>query len=315
VCSRFLVIGTQNGSIHQLDLDGNQVQVFSSHSSAVNQVTIDSSLEYISTASDDGSKFILTEGNIVISNLYTPEIQKINFKAPMRCVSFEPDYINKPAKQYVAGGSNGALTLNGKGWFANSQVSIHSGEGPVSSLTWRGSHIIWSTDKGVHVYDVSSSIKVGFIEVNINSLRCNICWKTDFIFFIGWANNFKAVEIKFIEKTPGKSVKELVVVHQFESNLVISGIAPFKDSVIILGCLSCVDDYKNANITIRKDPIIPEVHLLPMDVIGEVYSNPKVSWLFTIVIFPTIDTCYFHGRCDTGGTGDICSRIGIKSLS
>jgi WD40 repeat protein len=289
VCSKFLVIGTLNGSIHQLDLDGNQVQVFSSHSSTVNQATIDSSLEYISTASDDGSKFILTEGNIVISNLYTPEIQKFNFKAPMRCVSFEPGYVNKPAKQYVAGGSNGAVTLNGKGWFANSQVSIHSGEGPVSSLTWRGVHIIWSTDKGVHVYDISSGTKVGFIELNINSLqtnvgfielnmnslRCNICWKSDYIFFIGWANNFKAVEIK--EKQLGKSAKELVVIHQFESNLVISGLAPFKDSVIILGCLSCVDDYKNANITIRKDPVIPEVHLLPMDEIDEHCANQTIK--------------------------------------
>lgn len=199
---RFLVIGTQSGTVHQMDLDGNQVKLFNSHTRTIAQVCIDSSGEYIASASHDGIWCIII-GNVIITSLYTPEIQKVKFKNPITSVSFEPDYVIKASRQFVAGGLTGNLTLNSKGWFSLAQTVIHTDQNPISSLYWHGSYIIWSTAEKVFVYDVSSSQLIGSIEridtsFRADLIRCNICWKSASSFFFGWGNEFKFVEIKVI---------------------------------------------------------------------------------------------------------------------
>lgn len=41
---------------------------------------------------------------------------------------------------------------------------LHSGEGPIHSVKWRGSLIAWANDVGVKVYDTAKDQRVTFIE-------------------------------------------------------------------------------------------------------------------------------------------------------
>ncbi|KAL5032706.1 hypothetical protein BDV3_001256 [Batrachochytrium dendrobatidis] len=138
VSDRFLAVGTHWGVVHIMDLIGTQVKRFQSHTATVNQVSIDDSGEFVASASDDG--------NVVINSLYTSDIQTYNFWRPVKAVSLEPDYSRKQTRQFVSGGMAGSLVLTGKGWFGNTNVAIHSGDGPIFHATWHGKYILWASE-------------------------------------------------------------------------------------------------------------------------------------------------------------------------
>jgi hypothetical protein len=56
-----------------------------------------------------------------------------------------------PCRQFVCGGRGGQLILNSKGWLGNRDHVLHSGEGAVHAVRWRGSLIAWANDAGVKV--------------------------------------------------------------------------------------------------------------------------------------------------------------------
>jgi vacuolar protein sorting-associated protein 41 len=94
---------------------------------------------------------------VVVTSLYTPEINTHGFKHSVTGVAFEPEYAKKQGRQFVAG-CRGSLTMHGKGWFGSTQVLVHSGDGGIESLTWRGAYILWATDKVRGVDEGSSCL-------------------------------------------------------------------------------------------------------------------------------------------------------------
>lgn len=87
----------------------------------------------------------------MVTALYTDEQTKYSFGGPVRTVALDPEYAVKKSRQFVCGGRDGLLILNSKGWLGNRDHVLHSGEGAVHAVRWRGSLIAWANDAGVKV--------------------------------------------------------------------------------------------------------------------------------------------------------------------
>ncbi|KAJ1550018.1 Vacuolar protein sorting-associated protein 41, partial [Nowakowskiella sp. JEL0078] len=248
VSDRFLV-GTHWGVVYILDLDGNDVNRWQSHSATVNELCIDTNGEYVASASDDGK--------VVINSLYNPaEVQSFNLKRPVRAVALEPEYSKRTAtRQYVTGGMAEALTLSGKGWFGNKDIVIHSGEGPIYTIKWRGSFIAWASEPGVKIYDIALQQKFAFIDRPPESprgdlFRANLCWKDDNTLLIGWADSVKIGSIKERSKmdiASGLPARYVEIVCQFRTEFIVAGIAPFGDDILLLAYLTDVNELRNVD--------------------------------------------------------------------
>ncbi|RKO93321.1 hypothetical protein BDK51DRAFT_11338, partial [Blyttiomyces helicus] len=281
VSDRFLALGTHWGVVHILDLIGTDVKRFESHSATVTDLCIDLNGEFVASASDDA-------GKVVINSLYTPEVQPFNFKRPVKAVSLEPDYSRKTTRQFVSGGMAELLLLSGKGWFGNKDIVIHSGEGPVYAVRWRGNFIAWANEAGVKIYDCPSQQKFAFIDRPPGSpradlFRCNMCWKSDTELLIGWADSVKICVIKERSKmdvASGLPLRYVEIVCQFRTEFIVSGIAPLDDVIVLLSYMTDLNELKNVDI-IQEGPITrkkekpPEIQIV--DVQGAAVANDVLS--------------------------------------
>ena len=97
----------------------------------VNEISIDSSGDWVASCSEDGQLFI--------NNLYTDEFERFEFSRPVKSVALDPNYGKKGGtKQFLTGGKEGILSLHTKGWFKEKETIIHQGEGPIYLIRWSG---------------------------------------------------------------------------------------------------------------------------------------------------------------------------------
>ena len=196
----------------------------------INHIEIDSTREFIASASQDGT--------VIISSLYNFNDKTIHhFKQPILALALEPDFGKKTSRQFVCGGPVGSLLLTGKGWFAQSQSILHSGQGTITTISWNGSLIAWANDMGVTFLDTVTSTRIGQIEKSPDlpkgdMYRCNICWIHRTRTLVGWARAVKVVDIKVKTATEAACIQ---ILHQFDLDIIISGIAPLDSTIIILG--------------------------------------------------------------------------------
>ena len=85
-------------------------------------------------------------GKISIQSLGTPETYMFDLRRPMRCIALEPNFGKRSTRQFVSGGMAGHLILHEKGWLGHKEVTLHSGEGPIWAVEWRGTLIAWAND-------------------------------------------------------------------------------------------------------------------------------------------------------------------------
>lgn len=88
----------------------------------------------------------LLTGQVVIHSLSTPESYAFDMKRPMRTVALEPQFAKRGTRAFVCGGMAGKLVLHEKGWLGHKETVLHSGEGPIWSVRWRGNLIAWAND-------------------------------------------------------------------------------------------------------------------------------------------------------------------------
>ncbi|KAJ3412220.1 Vacuolar protein sorting-associated protein 41 [Chytridiales sp. JEL 0842] len=239
VSDRFLALGTHWGVVHILDLNGNSVKSFPSHSATVNEVCIDTHGEYVASASDDGK--------VVVNSLYTPEQQVYKYKRPMKAVCLEPDYAKKQTRQLVLGGTSEELLMSGKGWFGGSRdVVLHSGEGPIWTVKWRGQFVAWANEAGVKIYDAVNAQKFAYIDRPVGAPRadlykCCLCWRSDEEILVGWADSVKIGVVKERSKmdvASGLPAKYVEIVCQFRTDFIVCGIAPIQDDILLLSFIT-----------------------------------------------------------------------------
>lgn len=65
----------------------------------------------------------------------------------MRCVALEPNFGRRSTRALVCGGMAGNLIHREKSWFGHKETVLHSGEGPIWTVEWKGSLIAWANDR------------------------------------------------------------------------------------------------------------------------------------------------------------------------
>ena len=122
----------------------------------MSDVDLDSTADFVATASIDGERptlnvcpvasHVIFSGQVVIQSLSTPESYAFDLKRPMRTVAMEPNFAKRGSKAVVCGGLAGTLILREKGWLGHKETILHSGEGPIWQVRWRGRLIAWAND-------------------------------------------------------------------------------------------------------------------------------------------------------------------------
>ncbi|GAA6004052.1 Vps41p [Rhodotorula paludigena] len=284
VCSKYIILGTHNGAIFVLTPEGQFVKRYRPHSAMVNGLSVDSTCEFVASASMDG--------RVAIQSLTTPEAHIFDMQRPMRCVALEPLYGKRNTRQFVSGGMAGTLVLSEKGWLGQKDVTLFSGEGPIWAVEWRGTFIAWASDAGVRIYDTATGQRITYISRSEDSPRadlfkCNLHWRDDRTLLIAWADVIKVAAVKDRESkraVPGlPSATELFVevVAIFQVDCMISGIAPYgTNGDLLVLAYTTEDDYddeatEDRNQQQRKAGSRPELRIISRD--GEELSSDAIS--------------------------------------
>ncbi|XP_069111688.1 vacuolar protein sorting-associated protein 41 homolog [Argopecten irradians] len=235
VDSKFLAVGTHWGMIYILDYIGFNInsKEVASHSTTVNQISLDDNGDFMASCSDDG--------RVMITGLYTQENnQTLNFDRPVKAVAMDPNfYKHGSGRQFVTGDDK--LVLNEKGFLSRHKTTVlHQGEGPIREIKWKGSFIAWANDMGVKVYDMNSRSRITFIpkghDQRADLHRCSICWKDSRTFLIAWADRVKVCVVRDrmqqdVRDLPNRYVE---ITAMFTVDSYVCGIAPLGEELVLL---------------------------------------------------------------------------------
>lgn len=204
------------------------------------------------------------DGKVVISGLYTNETQEYVYLRPVTCLALDPDFHRKRTRQFVSGGKSGQLVLNSKGWFGSRDTVLHSGEGAVHAVKWRGPLIAWANDSGVKVYDTSLGQRITYIDRPKGSprpdlYRANLCWESDTSLIVAWADMLKIGQVREKLTPAGQTVRFVEIVCFFQLDYMVSGVAPFgNEHLVVLAYLVEEDPQEKG----RLRPQRPELRVV-----------------------------------------------------
>ncbi|KAG6883937.1 hypothetical protein C0993_002682 [Termitomyces sp. T159_Od127] len=226
VVDKFMALGTHAGIVHILDITGKRIKSFKPHMASVIDITMDTTADFVATASMDGQ--------VVIRSMSTTETYSFDLKRPMRTVSLEPNFAKRNTRAFVCGGLAGNLILYEKGWLGHKETVLHSSEGPIWQVRWRGRLIAWANDLGVKIYDCVSQTRITFIDRPEESPRadlfkCTLAWQDDSTLIVTWADHIKVARIRARPKTSNNVTLPPFIVEitaVFQLDCMIAGIAP-----------------------------------------------------------------------------------------
>ncbi|WWC72071.1 uncharacterized protein I206_106031 [Kwoniella pini CBS 10737] len=244
VSPRVIALGTHNGMVHVLTYEGAKVNTFRPHAASVTCLKMDEDNDFVATAS--------VEGRVVIHSLTSTESYAFDYKRPMRAIALEPGFAKKNTRAFVCGGLAGNLIMQEKGWLGYKEQIIHSGEGPIWAIEWRGNLIAWANDLGVKIYDTTTSQRIGYIDRGAHAPRaeifkCTLQWKDDHTLIVGWADHIKIVRVRNRAKSQTTSglpplTVEMTAIYQVDC--MISGLAQYNSSYVVLAYIA-PDTYEN----------------------------------------------------------------------
>ncbi|KAH7884097.1 hypothetical protein F5I97DRAFT_1814387 [Phlebopus sp. FC_14] len=229
VSSKLMALGTHSGIVHVLDMSGNRIKSFKPHQASISDIEMDITGDFIATASIDGQ--------VVVHSLSTPESYVFDMKRPIRTVALEPQFAKKTTRAFVCGGLAGTLVLREKGWLGHKETILHSGEGPIWHVKWRGHLISWANDLGIKIYDTQTQMRIANIERPPDSPRadlfkCTLYWQDDSTLLIAWADHIKVARIRARPRTTISSGAAnfppliVEVTAAFQLDCMVSGILP-----------------------------------------------------------------------------------------
>ncbi|KAH8092455.1 hypothetical protein BXZ70DRAFT_950969 [Cristinia sonorae] len=231
-----LTLGTHAGIVHVLDLTGQRIKSVKPHSASIIDICTDETSDFIATASMDGQ--------VVIHSISTSEAYSFDMKRPMRTIALEPNFAKRTSRAFICGGMAGNLVMHEKGWLGHKETLLHSGEGPIWQVRWRGRLIAWANDSGVKIYDTTSQMRITTIERPADSPRadlfkCTLHWQDDSTLLIAWADEIKVARIRARQRGSGNNAPNLPpliveITAVFQLDCMLAGIVPHTMSSPVL---------------------------------------------------------------------------------
>ncbi|KAK4877794.1 hypothetical protein RN001_010300 [Aquatica leii] len=237
---RFICLGSHFGFIYTLDHLGNIVEgkEIRAHTVSVNQISIETSGEFIASCSDDGKIFV--------HGLYSEDRNDfINVGRIVKAVALDPNFQKSSSGgRFIIGDQN--LTLYERTFLGRLKPTVLcESEGLVRSISWGENFVAWSSDIGVRVYDLNARCSLGLIKwesqhgVLVDKFRCNLRWADARTLLIGWVDTVRVCIIRKRNSIElgNRDLPEYLVdpVSTFQTEFYISGIAPLDNQLVLLG--------------------------------------------------------------------------------
>ncbi|KAJ8075963.1 Vacuolar protein sorting-associated protein 41 [Marasmius tenuissimus] len=231
---QYMILGTHTGFLHLFDLSGKRIKSFKPHQASVVDISVDSTGDFVGTASMDGQ--------VAIVSLTTKENYSFDLRRPMRTIALDPNFGKRSTRGFVCGGLAGTLVLHEKGWLGHTETTLHLGEGPIWQVRWQGKLIAWANDLGVKIYDTESQSRITFIDRPANAPRadlfkCTLYWQDDSTLLIAWADHIKVARIRArprnVTVSESANLPPLLVevTAVFQLDCMISGIIPHPNEI------------------------------------------------------------------------------------
>ncbi|KAF9266084.1 vacuolar assembling protein VPS41 [Marasmius fiardii PR-910] len=227
---KYMILGTHAGFLHLFDLSGKRIKSFKPHQASVVDLCVDTTGDFVGTASMDGQVVIVSLGS-------SKETYSFDMRRPMRTITLEPNFGKRSTRGFVCGGLAGTLVLREKGWLGHTETTLHLGEGPIWQARWQGRLIAWANDLGVKIYDTESQTRITFIDRPPNSPRadlfkCSLYWQDDSTLLISWADHIKVARIRArprnvtVSETANLPPLLVEITAVFQLDCMISGVIP-----------------------------------------------------------------------------------------
>ncbi|WFD44675.1 Vacuolar protein sorting-associated protein 41 [Malassezia psittaci] len=260
VNDKHIAIGTSSGMLYVVTKEGLLHKGFQFHTAKVQQVVLDSTGTFIASAGMDGL--------VCIASLHTSEQYRFDFQRPMQTVALEPSFGNRSSRAFVCGGMNSALVHREKRWFGHKETILHSGEGPIWTLSWHDRWIAWANDRGVRVLDVYTHNVITLIaspqpSIRMELARCHFFWRDSLTLLIAQGQRITVASIRrrFQEAEDVlqsvSSLSTLIptlnanepnyfaeITEIFQVDYLVAGIAYFHDRIITLAYRAHPDDLR-----------------------------------------------------------------------
>ncbi|QSL66436.1 hypothetical protein MERGE_000816 [Pneumocystis wakefieldiae] len=243
VLSNILILGSHNGYLYIIDMENDKLTKHHIHSASVTDISIDSTGEYIATASIDGNVGLCIRSNNSIV-LY-------NYRRPVKSVAIDPNY--SQSFRIVSG------------WLGNKDTVLHCDEGPIYEIQWHKDLIAWANDMGVKIYSTIFSQRISFIERMADSprpdlFRCRLVWSSIDTLLIGWANYVIVVTMKFPDLNHRLPYSEISLILKLD--YIVSGIAKIEDKLLVLAFIFDINALLDSEITSKPIVERPELRLI-----------------------------------------------------
>ncbi|KAI0068486.1 vacuolar assembling protein VPS41 [Artomyces pyxidatus] len=273
ISNKLLALGTHSGIVHILDLSGKRLKSYKPHTASISDISMDSTGDFLGTASIDGQ--------VVIHSVSTPESYVFDLKRPIRSVALEPNFAKKGSRAFVCGGMAGTLVLHEKGWLGHKETVLHSGEGPIWQIRWRGGLIAWANDLGVKIYDTASQTRITYIDRLPDSPRpdlfkCTLHWQDDSTLLIAWADVIKVARIRARPRTTTSSATANL------PPLLVEITAVFQLDCMIAGIVPHLSPTASSSITIKHERIASVASSkipVPTSLLVLAYTPPDTSFM------------------------------------
>eukprot|EP00210_Caulerpa_lentillifera_P007525 g7190.t1 len=231
VAEKMLALGTDRGSVYLLSCLGDEVQAFHYHNASVQDVCFDEPVETLGSCSSDGS--------ILVRSLISDEKFTVRLNRALNTMTFDPKFNFKTNAQIASGGVSGKLTLSSQGWLGSKNTILHSSHGPIHQVKWFSNFIAWTNDQCIRVYNMTSHDYFILMErpqqsCSMESSNCHLYWHPDGTLYISWISSI--IIASFPTQDPGSSfgLDSINIINRFETNDVISGVAPFGYQLAVL---------------------------------------------------------------------------------
>ena len=275
-----IVVGTEDGHVHIVNHSSGEIlKSFRPHDRAVNDVSVDNAGTTIVSCSDSGTVTLHYMG------MEGEKENIVHINEPVKCVCVEDDSTAKRDRSFVVGTSSGQLLYYSQVWFTKKQLILFSGDdSAVSVISWRGNVIAWADACQVRLLDIASKTAICCLSSpagvsKVNPYPCKLFWESNSNLYIGWADNFRNLELLTQSTAEGDSnaavigVKQTVnarTVADWQADVIISGLSSFDSNhVIILGYVP--PDIRNYEGTNDEDECEdsqldqPEIQILKKD--------------------------------------------------
>ncbi|CUM52096.1 uncharacterized protein AC631_03531 [Debaryomyces fabryi] len=245
------IFATHSGIIHITKPDFTTIRTFKAHRASILSIYTDG--HYFATGSMDGT--------VVIGSLTDEkDIIAYDFKRPIHAVVLETNYAK--SRSFVSGGMSGKVLYSSKNWLGQrADLVLDENNGPIVCIQQMDDLLLWMNDIGIVIYQISRKQKILTIDKPKDSPRSDIYWprvhfpETDRI-LIAWANRIWSLRIsvgksndvnepssssksRILPSTASISFrmvqeKKVKIEHIFKVDDFVSGIAGFKDDLIMI---------------------------------------------------------------------------------